>query len=85
MEYYIYILENQDGIFYKGITTNIEKRLEQHNDSNKSKYTSSRGPWILVYLKKMPDKRSALIEEKRIKKLNKLSLMKFIKTTDCIG
>ena len=66
MEYYIYILENQKGVFYKGITTDIEKRLTQHNDSTKSKYTSSRSPWILLGIKKMADKRSTLIEERNI-------------------
>ena len=80
MEYYVYILENQEGVYYKGITTDIEKRLAQHNDASKSKYTSSRGPWILLGVKKMADKRSALIEERRIKRLNKASLLIYIKT-----
>jgi putative endonuclease len=35
-------------------------------------------PWKLVYIKAMPDKTSALIEEKRIKKLNRASLEKLI-------
>ena len=78
MAYFIYILESElNGDFYKGITENVERPLIEHNEG-KSQYTSSLRPWRLVFFKEMPDKRSALIEEKRIKKLNRISLLKFI-------
>ena len=76
--YTIYILENEEGVFYKGYTSHLERRLGQHNQ-NLGKYTSSRGPWKLVYSKNYNSKREALIEEKRIKRLNKASLLRLIR------
>ena len=75
--YWVYILKNQEGIYYKGYTTNIEKRLEEHN-TGLSRYTSNKGPWSIVYSKTFEDKKDALIEEKRIKRLNVKSIEKLI-------
>ena len=70
MEYYVYIIQSETlGKYYKGYTTDPESRLLEHN-SGKSRYTSGKGPWKLVYLKKMKDKRSALIREKQLKRAN---------------
>ncbi|QLH48100.1 MAG: GIY-YIG nuclease family protein [Bacteroidota bacterium] len=67
MGWFVYILTSQkDGDFYKGITQNIERRLEEHN-SGLSKFTSTKRPWHLVYSKEYESKREALIEERRLK------------------
>jgi putative endonuclease len=74
MSWVVYILQSEvDGDYYKGVTQNIETRLLEHN-SGESKFTSTKLPWILVYSKAYKLKRDALIEEKRIKKLNRKSL-----------
>jgi putative endonuclease len=73
----VYIIKNIDGIYYKGITSNLDKRVEEHN-TNMSRYTSGKGPWVLVYEKEYVNKRDALIEEKRIKRLNVKSIEKMI-------
>ena len=74
MSWLVYILQSEvDGENYKGVTQNIEKRLLEHN-SGESKFTSTKAPWKLVYTKAYELKRDALIEEKRIKKLNRKSL-----------
>jgi len=57
------------GIYYKGFTSYPVIRLEEHN-SGLSRYTANKGPWIMVYLEKMPDKRTALIKEKQLKSAN---------------
>ncbi|GAB1447073.1 GIY-YIG nuclease family protein [Bacteroidota bacterium] len=71
LEHFVYILfsEKQD-VFYKGYTTNPEKRLEEHNQ-NKSRYTKGKSPWKLVFTKKFETKSEALKEELRLKKLNR--------------
>ena len=80
MSWYIYILKSElDGDYYKGITENVTKRLEEHN-TGQSKYTSTKMPWQLVYSKEMESKKQAIIEEKRIKKLNRKSLEKIIES-----
>ncbi len=78
MAWFIYILRSElDGDYYKGITEDVLRRLEEHNAGD-SKFTSTKRPWKLVFQKEMPSKRDAIIEEKRIKKLNRRSLVKLI-------
>jgi putative endonuclease len=76
--WYVYILysESRDE-FYKGISENVERRLEEHNEGM-SRYTKSGIPWRIVYKKAMDDKRSAIIEEKRVKQLNRRSILLLI-------
>ena len=72
--YYVYILESiSDSDFYKGSTENYWKRLEQHN-SGDSQFTRSKMPWRLIFVQQFDNKRAALIEEKRLKKCNKVYL-----------
>ncbi|ESU24554.1 Excinuclease ABC, C subunit [Flavobacterium enshiense DK69] len=76
--FYVYILYSAESdIYYKGYTTNIERRLEEHN-SEKSNFTASKGVWILVYSKEFETKKEALIEEKRLKKLNRKSIERLL-------
>ncbi|MFM7105679.1 MAG: GIY-YIG nuclease family protein, partial [Flavobacteriales bacterium] len=54
MSHHVYIIEClSSGVLYKGYSTDIQRRLQQHNDG-KSRYTASRGPWKLVYCKECP-------------------------------
>ncbi len=73
MNYYIYIIRCADDTLYTGITTDISRRIEEHNglDKNKkgAKYTAARRPVELVYSKIFEDRSSASKEEYRIKKL----------------
>ncbi|MDR6969225.1 putative endonuclease [Flavobacterium arsenatis] len=76
--FFVYIIYSETlFIYYKGFTTNFSKRLEYHN-SGKSKYTSKTSDWSLVYLREFKTKKEALIEEKRLKRLNRESLLKLI-------
>jgi putative endonuclease len=68
MSYYVYILKSDiDGTFYKGSTGNYVKRLEEHN-AGLCNYTSSKKPWSSMYVEEQPDKRTALIREKKLKR-----------------
>jgi putative endonuclease len=70
MDYFVYIIQSErSGIYYKGHTCYPVLRLEERNQG-KSRYTSGKGPWTMVYLEKMPDKRAALIREKQLKRVN---------------
>ncbi|MCC9018094.1 MULTISPECIES: GIY-YIG nuclease family protein [Flavobacterium] len=72
--FYVYIIYSKTfDVYYKGFSENIPQRLLYHNE-NKSRYTSNKGPWELVYSKVFNTKREALIEELRLKKLNRKSL-----------
>ena len=66
--HYVYVLQNADGILYKGYSENIEHRLLQHNtDDSFASYTSKRGPWKLVYKEEFGTKKEAILREKFFK------------------
>jgi len=48
--YFVYMLACSDETLYTGITTDLERRLQEHNHSPKgAKYTRARRPVALVY------------------------------------
>ncbi len=70
--YHLYILRCSDGTYYTGITSEIERRIDEHNTSPKgAKYTRTRRPVTLVYHEICGDKSSALKREMAIKRLNR--------------
>ena len=70
--YFVYILECSDHTFYTGITTNLDRRIEEHNSSKLgTKYTKARRPVKLIYSKQFNNRSEASIEESRIKKLTR--------------
>ena len=68
----VYIVECSDGSFYTGITTDIQRRLLEHNHSFKSaKYTRSRRPVRLVYEEDSQNRSTASKREYQIKKMKR--------------
>jgi len=79
MSYFVYILECSDNSLYTGITTNIEKRLNEHNTSPKgAKYTKARRPVKLVYQEASEDRSSASKREYAIKKFSRVKKLELI-------
>ena len=77
--WFVYIVKCRDGSLYTGITTNISRRIEEHNSSKLgSKYTRLRRPVKLVYQKRKKNKSYAAKEECRIKKLSRDEKLKLI-------
>ena len=67
MEYFVYVLESEiDGRLYIGQTSDIEKRLTEHN-SGKTKSTKGYKPWKLVYFERYETRDEALLREKYFK------------------
>lgn len=61
-----------DKTFYTGITTDLKRRVDEHNNLKLgAKYTSGRRPVELVYAKKFKNRSTASKEENRIKKLSR--------------
>ena len=78
--YYLYILKCSDKTLYTGITVDLERRIEEHNDSKLgSKYTRARRPVKLIYSKKFRNRSSVSKEENRIKHLSREEKLKLIK------
>jgi putative endonuclease len=70
----------QDNTLYTGIATELVRRIEEHNSSDKgAKYTRARRPVKLVYKEKFPDRSSASKREYEIKKkMNRAEKLKLI-------
>lgn len=80
--YTLYILQCADETLYTGITTDLVRRIEEHNTSPVgAKYTRGRRPVALVWSKQFRDRSRASREEARVKKLPRAEKMKLIATT----
>ena len=77
--WYVYIVRCKDGSLYTWITTQLERRIDEHNNSPKgAKYTRVRRPVELVFSTEVADKSEASKEEYRIKKLSREKKLKMI-------
>ena len=76
--WYLYILRCGDDTLYTGITTDVEKRLEQHRSGKGAKYTRGRGPLELVYRETCGSHSDALKRELEMKKMSRQEKLRFI-------
>jgi putative endonuclease len=78
--YFVYIIQCSDNTLYTGITTNLDRRVEEHNNSKLgAKYTKVRRPVKLVFSKEFENRSEASKEESRIKKLSRLQKIDLFK------
>lgn len=81
MSWFVYILQCADDTLYTGITTDLKRRLTEHNGEGKragAKYTSSRRPAVIVYKKRCKDRSSAASMEAALKKLTRQEKLQLI-------
>ena len=70
--WFVYILKCYDNTLYTWVTTDLERRLIEHNTSDKAaKYTRIRRPLELVYSHEYDNRSEATKEEYRIKQLTR--------------
>lgn len=76
--YFVYILQCADNTLYIGITTDVARRVEEHNTSNLgASYTKGRRPVKLLCAKEYLDRSSASKEEHRLKRLTREEKIKW--------
>lgn len=79
-KYFLYILKCADKTLYTGITTDLDRRVGEHNSTSRgAKYTCSRRPVKLVYSKAFANRSAASREEARLKKLPRLEKLAIIR------
>ena len=76
--WWLYMLRCSDGTLYTGITTDVERRLAEHNSGKGAKYTRSRRPVEVVYREPCPDNSAALRRERAVKCLSRADKRKLI-------
>ncbi len=81
-DWHLYLIRCHDGSLYTGITTNVDRRVAEHQENNGAgaKYLRGRGPLILVFQKKLGSRSLALGVESKVKKLSKARKEELIRT-----
>ncbi len=69
--HYVYIVECVDGTYYTGYTTEVKRRIKEHNQGEAAKYTRGRRPVELKYQESCASRSQALKRECEIKKLSR--------------
>ena len=72
MSWYLYVVRCADDSLYTGVTTNLKRRLHEHNSTKRgAKYTKTRRPVNLVYFEEYESRSAAQSAESFFKKLRK--------------
>ena len=69
--YYVYMLRCKDNSLYTGWTTDVRRRLSEHNEGIGGKYTRAKRPVKLAYVEETASKQDAMKREYAIKQLLK--------------
>lgn len=69
--HWVYVVECDDGTFYTGYTTDVERRVREHDRGEGAKYTRGRAPVELVYSERFESKSAAMSREHEIKQLTR--------------
>lgn len=71
-DWYIYVLECSDGSLYCGVSTDVDRRLHEHNNTKRgAKYTKTRRPVKVVFSFLCSNKKEAYQLEYKFKKLKR--------------
>jgi len=71
MSHYVYVVECSDGSLYTGYTTDVERRVGEHNDGKGAKYTRGRTPVEVVHTEEFDGRGEAMSRESEIKSLSR--------------
>lgn len=71
MSYFVYMAECADGTLYTGISTDVVRRMAEHNAGTGAKYTRTRRPVRPVYVEEAADRSEASRREFEIKHLTR--------------
>ena len=77
----VYIIECRDGSLYTGITSDLVRRLLQHNAGRAARYTRGRGPVILRHCEGYVTRAQALKREWAIKRLTRTQKQALLQST----
>lgn len=81
-EHFFYVLLCRDQTFYGGYTTDLTRRLKQHNAGTGAKYTKlkKRRPLSMIHAEKFATRSEALKAEAAFKKLTRPKKEDYLQT-----
>jgi len=69
--HYVYVVRCGDDTLYTGYTTELVRRIREHNEGTGAKYTRGRAPIQLVYAEEGENRSWGLKRERAIKNLSR--------------
>jgi len=78
MPWSLYIIQCRDSSLYTGITTDISRRISEHNAKKGAFYTQNKTPVRLVYQEAMASQSEARKREAAIKRLTRKEKLQLI-------
>ena len=78
--WFLYVVRCCDGTLYTGVTTDLNRRVNEHNTSKRgAKYTKTRRPVNLIWSNKYNNRSEAQSAEYSFKKLSRKQKLDIIK------
>ena len=71
MSHVVYVLECDDGSYYTGYTTDLQRRVGEHEAGEGAKYTRGRTPVEVVHVERYGSRSAAMSREAAIKQLTR--------------
>jgi len=69
--HHVYVIECADGTLYTGYTTDVERRVAEHDAGEGAKYTRGRTPVTLRHVESFDSRSAAMSREHEIKSLTR--------------
>jgi putative endonuclease len=72
-KWYVYIVRCYDNSLYAGVTVDVSRRLDEHNNSDRlgAKYTRARRPVELIFERRFGSRSEACKFESQVKNMSK--------------
>jgi len=67
MNYWVYVIKSEEGYKYTGMTEDLRRRVEEHNQKRKSFWTKRGNNWRVIYSEEFSSSNEALKKEKWMK------------------
>ena len=77
--HFVYVVRCSDGSYYTGYTTDVGRRVEEHNEGSGAKYTKGRRPVDLVHVESFDSQSGALQREYAIKQLRRAAKERLVR------
>jgi len=79
MDWYVYLIEAENGHLYCGVTTDLKRRFSEHESGKGAKYFRTQRPLKIVHSERFEDRSKAQKREWEIKKLKRAEKLKLAK------
>ena len=80
--WFVYVARCADGTLYTGITTDLARRVAEHNRGRGAKYTAARRPVALAWAEPAADRSAASRRERQIKALPRAAKAALVAAAD---